>query len=118
MGSNIGSVGIEAGDAITFATVYLSLLGNQRCSSFQTATTTDKTWQVRQMLVKWEDGVLGEVEDHWFRFEGQGRGSLHLHVLLWLKKVPLEEGEGTQGTPGTQDSFADERGDLHQSCAG
>ena len=61
--------------------------------------------------------MFGEVEDHWFRFEEQGRGSLHLHLLLWLKKVPLEEGEDTQRTTGTQDSFADERADLQQRCA-
>lgn len=30
-------------------------------------------------------GVFGEMSDHCFRFEEQGRGSLYLHPLLWLR---------------------------------
>lgn len=36
--------------------------------------------------------VLG-VEDFWFRFEWQHRGSPHLHGVLWLKDCPLPDVE-------------------------
>ena len=33
-------------------------------------------------------GVLGEVSGFFLIVEGQGRGSLHVHMLAWLKHVP------------------------------
>ncbi|CAM9347818.1 unnamed protein product, partial [Ascophyllum nodosum] len=55
-----------------------------------------------QRFVKGKDSVFGEVADYWFRFEEQGRGSLHLHLLLWLKKETV---------PGSADSQDDSSGD-------
>lgn len=45
---------------------------------------------IRSRFVKGKNSVFGEVADSWFRFEEQGRGSLHLHLLLWLKKEPID----------------------------
>ena len=36
-------------------------------------------------FVKGKDSVFGKVADYWYRFEEQGRGSLHLHLLLWIE---------------------------------
>ena len=33
-------------------------------------------------------GVLGEVSGFFLIVEAQGRGSLHVHMLAWLKHVP------------------------------
>ena len=40
---------------------------------------------VTQYKVKSKMGVLGEVSAYFGTVESQGRGSLHLHMLLWLK---------------------------------
>ena len=29
--------------------------------------------------------MFGPVADYWYRFEEQGRGSSHLHLLLWME---------------------------------
>ena len=38
-----------------------------------------------QVLCSEEDPLLGKLKETWVRFEVQGRGSLHVHVLLWLE---------------------------------
>lgn len=38
--------------------------------------------------VKREKGILGVVEGHVGTVEAQGRGTLHLHMLLWLHGAP------------------------------
>jgi hypothetical protein len=30
----------------------------------------------------------GHVEDYWWRIEFQNRGSLHLHMIVWIKDFP------------------------------
>jgi len=35
-----------------------------------------------------KDGILGTVQCYIGTVEAQGRGSLHLHMLLWLKEAP------------------------------
>jgi len=40
---------------------------------------------------------LGDILDHWWRYEFQMRGSPHVHMLLWAKDVPrLETDEGVR----------------------
>lgn len=58
-------------------------------------------------FVKGKDSVFGRVADSWFRFEEQGRGSSHLHLQLWLEKVPVEETGGSQGGDDEDDSDND-----------
>ena len=69
-------------------------------------TTTDITPRIvfltSSRFVKGKDSVFGEVAYYWFRFEEQGRGNLHLHLLLWLKKETV---------PGSADSQDDSSGD-------
>lgn len=66
-------------------------------------------------FVKGKDSVFGEVTDSWFRFEEQGRGSLHLHLLLWLKKEPVdEEPAGSQDSAGPDN----DRSDTEERCVG
>jgi hypothetical protein len=36
-------------------------------------------------------GVFGHVSAYFGVVESQGRGSLHLHMLLWMKNAPLQE---------------------------
>jgi hypothetical protein len=36
-------------------------------------------------------GVLGQLRAHYGVVEAQGHGSLHLHMLLWLKNAPSSE---------------------------
>ena len=38
-----------------------------------------------------EEGICGEVQSHVGTVEAQGRGTLHLHMLLWLKDAPTAE---------------------------
>ena len=33
-----------------------------------------------------DNPILGRVEEHVTKFECQGRGSLHAHLLLWIAK--------------------------------
>lgn len=44
--------------------------------------------RVTQFQVKSEMGVLGEVTAYFGTVESQNRGSLHLHMLFWLKNTP------------------------------
>lgn len=38
-----------------------------------------------------EEGIFGEVQSYVGTVEAQGRGTLHLHMLLWLKDAPTAE---------------------------
>jgi hypothetical protein len=38
-----------------------------------------------------EEGIFGEVQSYVGTVEAQGRGTLHLHMLLWLKDAPMAE---------------------------
>ena len=38
-----------------------------------------------------EDGIFGKVQSYVGTVEAQGRGTLHLHILLWLKDAPTAE---------------------------
>lgn len=48
----------------------------------------------RTRFVKGPKGVLGPVKDFWYRFDEQGRGSLHVHLLLWIDKPQIDRDEG------------------------
>ena len=64
-------------------------------------------------FVKGKDSVFREVADSWFRFEQKGRGSLHLHLLLWLKKEPVDvKPEGSQDSANSDN----DRSHTEQRC--
>ena len=42
--------------------------------------------------IKREKGILGTIQGYIGTVEAQGRGSLHLHMLLWLKGAPNADG--------------------------
>lgn len=46
---------------------------------------------VTKFQVKSSTGVLGKISAYFGTVESQGRGSLHLHMLLWLKGAPTAE---------------------------
>ena len=39
--------------------------------------------------IEHKEGILGMVQSYIGTVEAQGRGSLHLHMLVWLKDAPL-----------------------------
>ncbi len=39
-------------------------------------------------FVAWKEGIFGEVNTYIGTVEAQERGTLHLHMLLWLKGAP------------------------------
>jgi hypothetical protein len=41
--------------------------------------------------IKWETGILGIVEGYIGTVKAQGRGTLHLHILLWLRGSPTSD---------------------------
>ncbi|PSS37626.1 hypothetical protein PHLCEN_2v553 [Hermanssonia centrifuga] len=43
---------------------------------------------VTQHQVKSQIGIFGEVSAYFGTVESQGRGTLHLHMLIWLKNAP------------------------------
>ncbi|RNA06979.1 DNA helicase ATP, partial [Brachionus plicatilis] len=43
--------------------------------------------EVLMKEIKSDNGLLGKVENYWTRIECQNRGSLHAHILLWIKNV-------------------------------
>lgn len=45
--------------------------------------------------VKSTKGILGEVEAYYGVVEAQGRGTLHLHMLIWLKNAPSSDDVNT-----------------------
>ncbi len=47
--------------------------------------------KVSKFQVKSGAGVFGRVRAYFGAVEAQGRGSLHLHMLLWLANVPTWE---------------------------
>ena len=47
--------------------------------------------EVTQAQVKNKMGVFGRVAAYFGTVESQGRGTLHLHLLIWLKDVPSPE---------------------------
>ncbi|KAI9069200.1 hypothetical protein FKP32DRAFT_1608522 [Trametes sanguinea] len=53
-------------------------------------TVTETLYQVKvtPYAVKTGNGVLGEVSAYIGAVESQGRGTLHLHMLVWLKNTP------------------------------
>ena len=55
--------------------------------------------------MKGKNSVFGPVADSWFQFEEQGRGSLHLHLLLWLERPDNQASQsgGSQDTSATED---------------
>lgn len=44
--------------------------------------------EVTRSRIRREVGVLGEIESYIGVVEAQGRGTLHLHILIWLKHSP------------------------------
>jgi Helitron helicase-like domain at N-terminus len=56
-------------------------------------TILDKLFQVRVVghQVKSGEGILGHVASYFGLVESQGRGTLHLHLLLWLQGTPSPE---------------------------
>ena len=40
----------------------------------------------KTFLKKGKLGPLGEVSDFWWRREYQGRGAVHVHMVIWIKK--------------------------------
>jgi hypothetical protein len=50
--------------------------------------------EIQQHRVKSHKGIFGHASAYFGLVESQGRGSLHLHMLLWLKNAPpMEEME-------------------------
>lgn len=60
---------------------------------FMIATILETLFQVRVTTaqVKAKLGVFGYVSAYFGTVESQGRGTLHLHLLVWLKHVPSPE---------------------------
>lgn len=50
--------------------------------------------------------MFGPIADSWFRFEEQSRGSLHLHLLLWVEK-PAETGNDSSHSDTDDDNGID-----------
>jgi hypothetical protein len=38
--------------------------------------------------IDWKEGIFGKIQSYIGMVEAQGRGILHLHMLLWLKNAP------------------------------
>ena len=51
----------------------------------------NKKWNAvfKNLINNKENGVFGEVEDHFYRIEYQARGAGHTHTLLWIKDAPV-----------------------------
>ncbi len=47
--------------------------------------------KVSKYQVKSKPGIFGEVAAYFGTVESQGRGTLHLHMLIWLKNTPTGE---------------------------
>lgn len=47
--------------------------------------------EVTQYQVKTETGIFGKVSAYFGTVEAQGRGSLHLHMLVWLAGAPTSD---------------------------
>ena len=66
---------------------------------------------------------LGEVRDHFWRLEFQQRGSVHVHMLLWLKNAPdvqnlSQTSEGKEYLRKFIDTFISTDSELHDGeCA-
>ena len=60
---------------------------------FMIATILETLFQVKVTCaqVKSGMGVFGRVAAYFGTVESQGRGTLHLHILIWLKNVPSPE---------------------------
>lgn len=60
---------------------------------FMIATILETLFQVKvtPAQVKSGMGVFGRVAAYFGTVESQGRGTLHLHLLVWLKHVPSPE---------------------------
>ncbi|CAB1102612.1 unnamed protein product [Ectocarpus sp. CCAP 1310/34] len=68
-------------------------------------------------FVKGNDSVFGNVKDSWFRFEEQGRGSLHVHLLLWVADpVTPDTGPSQSQEPPPSQQTVDENGDTILRC--
>ena len=56
--------------------------GLEHALSYQRRVHALKTY----FLKRYHDAPLGEVIDYWDRTESQQRGSLHAHILVWLRR--------------------------------
>jgi hypothetical protein len=43
--------------------------------------------QFMQKYITSRNGVIGKVENYVIRYELQHHGSIHVHVILWVKKI-------------------------------
>ena len=62
--------------------------GLEHCLSYQRRTHAIKV----NFLRRQQESPLGIVTDYWGRTESQQRGSLHAHVLVWLRRRDPEVG--------------------------
>ena len=62
--------------------------GLEHCLSYQRRVHAIKVNFFRRQ----QESPLGIVTDYWDRTESQQRGSLHAHVLVWLRRRELEAG--------------------------
>ena len=44
--------------------------------------------QFLSLFLKSPNCPFGKLQDYWWRYEAQGRGSLHVHALLWIADAP------------------------------
>lgn len=57
-----------------------------KASIFHPVDVSEFFFKRLQLLMQlFKNGLLGELENFWYRIELQNRGSLHAHIILWLK---------------------------------
>ncbi len=57
-----------------------------KASIFHPVDVSEFFFKRLQLIMQlFKNGLLGELENFWYRIELQNRGSLHAHIILWLK---------------------------------
>jgi hypothetical protein len=76
---------------ILSATIGITFVGPKgHCDPMMLAMFRVRCWKVKEALI-WlnrKEGIFGRVQTYVRTVEAQGRGTLHLHMLLWLKDAP------------------------------
>ncbi len=87
----LGSAGPSAVERA--AIIALDPYAAARFFHFMIATILETLFQIKltPFAVKSGSGVLGKTAAYVGTVESQGRGSLHLHMLLWLQDTPRSE---------------------------
>jgi len=50
----------------------------------------NSVWNNQELrwVIDWKEGIFGKIQSYIGMVEVQGRGTLHLYILLWLKNAP------------------------------